>query len=96
MNAGLPGSKVVQFKPQKIQIKARPNVLIPFNMSYKPAKDYPLDIYFMIDYSATMKNHAKTLIKQSEKIFKNLTALTNNVRFGIGSFVEKPAMPFVE
>ncbi|CAF4870878.1 unnamed protein product [Pieris macdunnoughi] len=40
-NVGLNGAKVVQFTPQILQIKARPNALIPFKMNYKPAKDYP-------------------------------------------------------
>ncbi|XP_047507417.1 integrin beta-PS-like [Pieris napi] len=95
-NVGLNGAKVVQFTPQILQIKARPNALIPFKMKYKPAKDYPLDIYYVMDYSATMKKHTKTLIRQANKIYEELTRFTNNVRFGIGSYVEKPAMPFVD
>ncbi|CAK1549665.1 unnamed protein product [Leptosia nina] len=95
-NAGSNGEKIYQFKPQVAQIKARPGASIPIEMSYKPAKDYPLDVYYLMDFSFTMSKHAATLVKQAVEIYEELTKLTNNVRLGAGSFVEKPAMPFVD
>ncbi|XP_045511586.1 integrin beta-PS-like [Colias croceus] len=93
---GINNTGVVQFAPQKLKIKARPGVPIPINMSYKPAKDYPLDVYYLMDYSYTMRTYASVLRDQGLEIYKQLTSLTNNVRLGIGSFVEKPAMPFAD
>lgn len=88
--------KTVQFRPQSIKIKARPGVPVDFMMSYKPATDYPLDLYYLMDYSKTMQVHATTLMEQGYKIYKELRKLTNNVRLGIGSFIEKPALPYAE
>lgn len=95
-NRGEHGEEVVQFKPQIVKIKARPGVPVKLSMSYKPAKDYPLDVYYLVDYSLTMVSQVKTLGEQGKSIYEGLLNLTNNVRLGIGSFVEKPSMPFVE
>ncbi|OWR50970.1 integrin beta pat-3-like [Danaus plexippus] len=95
-NTGQDGMKTVQFRPQSIKIKARPGVPVDFMMSYKPATDYPLDLYYLMDYSKTMQVHATTLMEQGYKIYKELRKLTNNVRLGIGSFIEKPALPYAD
>lgn len=85
---------MIQVVPQEIEVLIRPGVEINFNVSYKPAKDYPLDVYYLMDYSYTMRDSKKKLEDQGLEIYKELTMLTNNVRMGLGSFVEKPAMPF--
>ncbi|VVC97301.1 unnamed protein product [Leptidea sinapis] len=95
-SAGLEGAKVVQFKPQKVYIKSRPGFDVKIDMSYKPAKDYPLNIYFLLDSSYTMKENHGVLLRQVQKIYKKLINLTNNVRFGLGNFLEKPALPFAD
>ncbi|CAG5056527.1 unnamed protein product [Parnassius apollo] len=93
-NSGENGGKVVQYMPQKMDILVRPGTPVTFKMSYKSAQDYPLDVYYLMDYSYTMRNHKKQLETQGLEIYRQLTKLTNNVQLGIGSFVEKPALPF--
>ncbi|XP_041972137.1 integrin beta-1-A-like [Aricia agestis] len=87
-------ASAVQLKPQKISVKVRPGLPVIFPLSYKPAKDYPLDIYYLIDASYTMTKHKDKLQEQGIKIYKELTKLNNNVRLGMGSFIEKPGLPF--
>lgn len=89
-------TKSVQLRPQKVSFIASPDVSRKFNISYKPSKDYPLDVYFLMDNSYTMRFHMKTLIKEAKTIYQSLKNLTNNVRFGAGSFVEKSALPFAQ
>ncbi|XP_034840377.1 integrin beta-PS-like [Maniola hyperantus] len=86
---------IIQFKPQAMEIKARTNVPIKINMSYKPANHYPLDVYYLVDSSGTMKIHKDNLFKQALEIYNQLSKITNNVRLGVGSFIEKPALPYV-
>lgn len=76
-------------------VKVRPGLPINFKMAYRPAKDYPLDVYYVMDYSYTMRVYKDLLQKQGLEIYRELTLLTNNVRLGIGTFVDKPAYPFV-
>ncbi|XP_075991986.1 integrin beta-PS-like [Anticarsia gemmatalis] len=86
----------VQFKPQKINIKARPGFTNKFTMSYHPAQDFPLDVYYVMDISDTMRKKKEELKSQAKQIYAELTTYTNNVRLGIGSFVEKPGFPYVD
>ncbi|XP_052740856.1 integrin beta-PS [Bicyclus anynana] len=65
-------------------------------MSYKPAKHYPLDIYYLLDSSESMKSYKKDLCDQGVQIYEQLSQITNNVRLGVGSFVEKPSLPYVD
>ncbi|XP_046961775.1 integrin beta pat-3-like [Vanessa cardui] len=95
-NAGEKGEPVIQFRPQSLNIKARPGIPVKISMSYKPAKDYPLDVYYLMDYSHTMTKHAETLKNQGFNIYNELIKLTNNVRLGVGSFVEKNSLPYVD
>ncbi|XP_026329526.1 integrin beta-1-like isoform X2 [Hyposmocoma kahamanoa] len=84
----------VQLRPQKVSFKARPGESRKFKLYYKPAKNYPLDVYFLMDNSYTMRFHMTTLFNEAKMIYQSLTKLTNNVRFGVGSFIEKHAFPF--
>lgn len=84
----------IQFKPQHMTVKLRPGHEQTFSMSFKHAADFPLDVYYLMDYSYTMNKHVDELKKQSEILKRDLTAFTNNVYFGLGSFIEKPAYPF--
>lgn len=86
----------VQLRPQKVLFKARPGESRKFKISYKPSKNYPLDVYFLMDNSYTMRFHMTTLIDEATTIYESLTNLTNNVRFGAGSFIEKCAFPFAK
>lgn len=85
---------VVQLTPQKIKVKVSPGQYVSFNISYKPYADYPLDIYYLIDNSNTMAMHRVKLQKQGKIIPSALSNITNNVRLGVGSYVEKPALPY--
>lgn len=86
----------VQLRPQKVLFKARPGESRKFKILFKPAKNYPLDVYFLMDNSYTMRFHIETLINEANQIYNSLTSLTNNVRFGAGSFIEKCAFPFAK
>ncbi|CAH2240128.1 jg6382 [Pararge aegeria aegeria] len=84
----------IQFMPQEIKIKARTKVPIVINMVYKPV-DYPLDVYYLIDSSESMSKYKEKLYQFGVDIYNKLSKMSNSVRLGVGSFVEKPALPFV-
>ncbi|XP_059059310.1 integrin beta pat-3-like [Achroia grisella] len=87
-------SEAIQLRPQHLKIKTRPGVPVTFNITYKEATHYPLDVYYLMDYSNTMANLTKTLREQGRKLLKKLKLFTNNVQFGVGSFVDKAALPY--
>lgn len=64
-------------------------------MTYKPAKNYPLDLYYLMDLTWTMRDDRDTLVVNAYSIARSLFNLTHNYRLGFGSFADKTEMPFV-
>nr|AII79414.1 integrin beta2 [Bombyx mori] len=82
--------------PGHIKIKVRPGVPVDFKMLYKPIEHFPLDVYFLMDNSYTMRQFQNELKSQAINILKELSAFTKNVRLGFGTFVEKPVYPYYD
>lgn len=90
----IPLSPTIQLTPQYVHIKTLPGRMVTFNLSYRPAKDYPLDVYYLIDNSYTMHEHTKKIAAEGKRIPKVLLVLSNNLLLGVGTFVEKPDLPY--
>ncbi|XP_068621175.1 integrin beta-PS-like [Battus philenor] len=86
--------KTVQIRPQGYKIKLRIGQQINFQFSYEAAKDYPVDIYFLVDASNSMEVIKKQTANQSKHIYYTLSNLTSNVFLGLGTFIDKNALPF--
>lgn len=85
----------VQIKPQNIKVKLRKNRQESIKMNYKPARNYPLDLYYLMDLTWSMKDDKQTLVGMGGSLTKLLSNLTENFRLGFGSFADKPIMPFI-
>ncbi|OQV14598.1 Integrin beta pat-3 [Hypsibius exemplaris] len=83
-----------QLQPHRIRMKLRPGQPQTFSVTFIQAEHYPLDIYFLLDMSATMRPYKEALAKITEGLAKALEDITSNVQLGFGSFVDKPTMPF--
>ena len=86
--------KLIQLKPDKIRLKVRENTKIRFNVTFDQAEKYPLDIYYLMDLTFSMKDHQEALVKQAEQISKSMEDITTKFRLGFGSFVDKVVMPY--
>lgn len=64
-------------------------------MTYRPAKNYPLDLYYLMDMTYSMTDDKETLVHTGMNLAETLRNLTENYRMGFGSFVDKPTMPFM-
>lgn len=85
----------VQIKPQSVKMKLRKNRQQKITMNYKPARNYPLDLYYLMDLTWSMRDDKKTLVGMGGALTKSLSNLTENFRLGFGSFADKPIMPFI-
>uniref|UniRef100_A0A673MXW4 Integrin beta n=1 Tax=Sinocyclocheilus rhinocerous TaxID=307959 RepID=A0A673MXW4_9TELE len=86
---------VVQLKPQNINITLRVGVPHEFTVEFKRAKGYPIDLYYLMDLSYSMKDDLEQIKTLGQKILKKLRAITDTVRIGFGSFVDKEMLPYV-
>ncbi|XP_076243950.1 integrin beta-nu [Calliopsis andreniformis] len=85
----------VQLKPQKIKVKVGPRLKVVMTLQYRPAKNYPLDLYYLMDMTWSMKDDKETLVKLGYNMSSKFSMFTSNYRLGFGTYADKPVMPFL-
>ena len=58
------------------------------------SKQYPLDMYFLLDYSFSMNQTLNNVANQGGAIIEAIRDITQDLRIGVGSFTEKNLAPF--
>ncbi|KAJ8397039.1 hypothetical protein AAFF_G00010930 [Aldrovandia affinis] len=94
---GLRGGRgsVVQLRPQDLHFKLRVGTPQTFEVMFKRTEGYPIDLYYLMDLSFSMKDDLENVKKLGRQIFSALRNVTSSVRIGYGAFVEKAAMPYI-
>ena len=59
-----------------------------------PSDDHPVDLYFVMDLSNSMKTYQENLVEASLAIAEKIKQTTTKFRMGFGSFSDKPTAPF--
>ncbi|KAM3965747.1 integrin beta-PS [Aphomia sociella] len=85
---------VVQIQPQKLRVSLKPRETKTIKFSYRPAKNYPLDLYYLMDLTWSMRDDKDTLVSLGDNLLAMMKNLTDNYRIGFGSFADKPVMPY--
>lgn len=85
----------IQIHPQKVKLSLRIGEEFTLPFQYRQAENYPVDLYYIMDLSASMEDHRDKLAKLGGKLAEAMRSLTSNFKLGFGSFVDKTDMPFV-
>ncbi|XP_062312917.1 integrin beta-5 [Osmerus eperlanus] len=85
---------VIQIMPQKISLSLRPGDQESFEVQVRQVEDYPVDLYYLMDLSLSMKDDLDTIRNLGTKLADEMGKLTSNFRLGFGSFVDKNMSPF--
>ncbi|XP_072540567.1 integrin beta-7 isoform X2 [Salminus brasiliensis] len=86
---------VVQLKPQSLKVKLRVGVPEEFKVEFRRAEGYPIDLYYLMDLSYSMKDDLEKIKNLGQNILNKLQEVTKTVRIGFGSFVDKERLPYV-
>uniref|UniRef100_A0A8D1LBM6 Integrin beta n=1 Tax=Sus scrofa TaxID=9823 RepID=A0A8D1LBM6_PIG len=89
-------SSIVQIAPQSLTLKLRPGSEQTLQVQVRQTEDYPVDLYYLMDLSASMDDDLNTIKELGSLLSKEMSKLTSNFRLGFGSFVEKPISPFMK
>lgn len=87
-------------RPTKILSKHFLNVFAPsggqtwFELQVRQVEDYPVDVYYLMDLSLSMKDDLETIRNLGTKLAHEMGKLTSNFRLGFGTFVDKNMSPF--
>ena len=67
-----------------------------FQIKVQQTEDYPVDIYYLMDLSASMYDDLESIKDLGSSLSEAMAKLTSKFRLGFGSFVEKPVLPFIK
>ncbi|XP_060518734.1 integrin beta-PS-like [Cylas formicarius] len=85
----------VQISPQRIRIAVRKGEQYTVRFKYQQASNYPVDLYYIMDLSASMKDSKDRLGQLGQELASAMRKKTNNFQIGFGSFVDKVTLPYV-
>ncbi|XP_051786270.1 integrin beta-5 [Erpetoichthys calabaricus] len=85
---------VIQIAPQRLSLDLRPGAVTSFGVQVRQVEDYPVDLYYLMDLSLSMKDDLDTIRNLGTKLAEEMKKLTSNFRLGFGSFVDKNLSPF--
>ncbi|KAK1331253.1 hypothetical protein QTO34_009204 [Cnephaeus nilssonii] len=88
-------SQITQVSPQRIALRLRPDDSKSFSIQVRQVEDYPVDIYYLMDLSYSMKDDLWSIQNLGTKLASQMRKLTSNLRIGFGAFVDKPVSPYM-
>eukprot|EP00062_Callorhinchus_milii_P026012 gi/632987642/ref/XP_007882668.1/ PREDICTED: integrin beta-7-like [Callorhinchus milii] len=93
--AGGDGETVEQLTPQAVSLSLRPGQEESFTVTFRRAQGYPIDLYYLMDLSYSMKDDLENIVKLGSDLLSALRNVTTSVKIGFGSFVDKTVLPYI-
>ncbi|KAI5610197.1 integrin, beta 1b precursor, partial [Silurus asotus] len=87
--------QITQIQPQKLTLNLRAGEPQKFSLKFKRAEDYPIDLYYLMDLSYSMKDDLENVKNLGTDLMREMQSVTSDFRIGFGSFVEKTVMPYI-
>ncbi|XP_041928641.1 integrin beta-1-like isoform X1 [Alosa sapidissima] len=87
--------EITQIQPQKLKLNLRSGEAQKFTLKFKRAEDYPIDLYYLMDLSWSMKDDLENVKNLGTDLRRRMQDITSDFRIGFGSFVEKTVMPYI-
>lgn len=66
-----------------------------FTVSVKQVEDYPVDLYYLMDLSYSMKDDLLKLQTLGNKLAETMGKTTSKLHMGFGAFVDKTTYPYL-
>lgn len=88
-------NKFVQITPQRVRMRLRPGQEAKLVFRVAQAKQYPVDLYYLMDLSNSMTDDRDNIVKLGQDLAHSIQSITRDFQIGFGSFVDKEVMPFI-
>ncbi|KAI1902516.1 hypothetical protein AGOR_G00045560 [Albula goreensis] len=92
MNATASGTQV---SPQEVTLHLQPGSEVSFLVQVRQLQVYPVDMYYLVDVSASMQDHLDRLRSVGVALSQRMRSHSSDFRVGFGSFVDKPMSPYI-
>uniref|UniRef100_A0A2K6CWE5 Integrin beta n=1 Tax=Macaca nemestrina TaxID=9545 RepID=A0A2K6CWE5_MACNE len=84
-----------QVTPGEVSIQLRPGAEANFMLKIHPLKKYPVDLYYLVDVSASMHNNIEKLNSVGNDLSRKMAFFSHDFRLGFGSYVDKTVSPYI-
>uniref|UniRef100_A0A8D0D7E2 Integrin beta n=1 Tax=Sander lucioperca TaxID=283035 RepID=A0A8D0D7E2_SANLU len=84
-----------QVSPRDISITLRPGSEASVIVAVKQLERYPVDLYYLVDVSASMQENLDHLKTVGVALSLRMTEHSSDLWLGFGSFVDKPVSPYI-
>ncbi|XP_015705844.1 integrin beta-7 isoform X1 [Coturnix japonica] len=83
-----------QLRPHSVEMELRAGEELSFAVRFRRARAVPVDLYFLLDLSYSMRDDLQLLQRLGTELLHALHNASSAARIGFGSFVDKPLLPF--
>ncbi|XP_029444906.1 integrin beta-8 [Rhinatrema bivittatum] len=83
-----------QVTPGEVSIQLHPGAEASFMLTVRHLEKYPVDLYYLVDVSASMHKSIENLNSIGFDLSQKMTNVSRDFRFGFGSFVDKAMTPY--
>lgn len=73
-----------------------PGETATIDIEFRKAEDYPIDLYYLMDFSSSMAKYKRSLSELGDKLTETMMNVTSNFQLGFGSFVDKVTLPYTD
>ncbi|XP_023446130.2 integrin beta-8 isoform X2 [Dasypus novemcinctus] len=84
-----------QVTPGEVAIQLRPGAEANFMLKIHPLRKYPVDLYYLVDVSASMHNNIEKLNSVGNDLSRKMAFFSLDFRLGFGSYVDKTVSPYI-
>ncbi|XP_043365142.1 integrin beta-8 isoform X2 [Dermochelys coriacea] len=84
-----------QVTPGEVSIQLCPGGKASFMLKVHPLEKYPVDLYYLVDVSASMHDNIEKLNSVGIDLSKKMANISIDFRLGFGSYVDKTASPYI-
>ncbi|XP_060136713.1 integrin beta-8 isoform X1 [Zootoca vivipara] len=89
------GNANVQVAPGEVSIQLRPGSEASFMLKVQPLEKYPVDLYYLVDVSASMHKNIEKLNSVGSDLSQKMENISLDLRLGYGSYVDKTVSPYI-
>ena len=91
----LPLNEKNQVSLETVSLKLRVGEPLTFTVSVKAAENFPLDLYMLMNLSASFIDDLNVVKGLAPQLPLALQNVSSNFLIGFGTFVDKPSLPYV-
>ncbi|XP_046886999.1 integrin beta-1-like [Hypomesus transpacificus] len=73
-----------QVQPRRFSLSLRPGEAWSFSLQVSPTSDQPMDVYYLLDLSPSMKDHLENILQLGTRLAQKMAHITKDLRLGFG------------